>query len=544
MCYSFDWRRIAPGFLLVFAACATDGRSDRDAALVPERDRYGGELVIAVTSDIPSLSTVQMNDVTQREIVREIFVTPMLRISRDLQVEPGLARSWRVNEDTTEIVFHLRDDVYWHDGVKTTAHDLVFAFEKLVESGTSPGVAAYSGVVATDSFSFRIGVATPSADLLFRWTGFLPLPRHLLEDVPASEIPRHPVSTTQPIGNGPYRVAERKAGAEWVFEAVDSYPGELGGRPYLDRIVLRVVPDVDSIVAGLLDGSIDYAPRLLASAAGTLRAGSATRVVASPGRGYNVVGWNQRHPILSDAGVRRALTMAIDRHSLREGLSHGFGQLGNNPVPPFHWAHDATVGTELTYDPERASALLEAAGWADRGGTGLLQNERGEPLRFRLVAAHPSRDVVEAIRSDLRQVGVDVELELLDLNQVIARISPPERDYDAVSLLLVNGLTVDLRTSFHCDMRDTHMNQISGFCDPELDRLLDSTIVTVDRAEARPLWLRLQQRLTEQQPYTILQYQENVNVVASHVENVDPDIRGVFSGITGWWIPPAHRAQP
>jgi ABC-type transport system substrate-binding protein len=74
--------------------------------------------------------------------------------------------------------------------------------------------------------------------------------------------------------------------------------------------------------------------------------------------------------------------------------------------------------------------------------------------------------------------------------------------------------------------------------------LLETLAATLDRVPARPLWLAIQRRIAEQQPYTIQQYQENVNGVARCVENVDPDIRGVFSGMARWWIPPAQRAGP
>src|SRR5690606_13489830 len=171
------------------------------------------------------------------------------------------ARSWELNEDTSAITFHLRDDVYWHDGVKTTAYDLEFSYAMATTPETGyPNTAFwthYGEGVAVDSFTFRVEME-PHADYMDPWRSFAPVPRHILEGVPPAELRNHPFSTQEPVGNGPFRFVSRTLGQNWVFEANEDFPEELGGRPYLDRLVYRFIPEPTSLLTELFTGSIDY----------------------------------------------------------------------------------------------------------------------------------------------------------------------------------------------------------------------------------------------------------------------------------------------
>ncbi|HEX5724099.1 MAG TPA: ABC transporter substrate-binding protein, partial [Longimicrobiaceae bacterium] len=327
------------------------------AASVPEAERYGGTLVIGSTADIGDISPLTWH--VQNALYMQEFVlfTPLIAYDRALRPVPRLAERWEVNADTTLLTFHLRRDVYWHDGAKTTAADLKFSYDRARDPSTGfiySGLWTYYGEAeAPDSFTFRVRMR-PHAEYLDVWRVFAPVPRHLLQDVPPAELKRHPFATRAPVGNGPFRFVSRQAGQRWTFEANPRWPRALGGRPYLDRLVYRVIPEPATLLTELETGGIDVIIAQSSEMAERIRASRRARLVEFPDLVYEHIVWNHRRAPFGDARVRRALTLAIDRERLVEGVRGGHGRVANSTVAPMLWMHDSTAGAEVRHDPAAA----------------------------------------------------------------------------------------------------------------------------------------------------------------------------------------------
>ena len=243
--------------LFPLAACGGEGggAGARDFSDVPEEERYGGTAVLGAIGDMNPLTAT---DHTQDQVEQFVLFMPLLRYDERFEPQPYLARSWEVSDDSTLVTFHLRDDVYWHDGVKTTAHDLKFSYDLARDPDTGFPNAAfwtfYRDAEVVDSFTFRVRMV-PHAEFLDPWRAFAPVPRHVLQGVPAAEIRNHPFGTSRPLGNGPFRFVSRATGQNWVFEANERFPAELGGRPYLDRIVYRFIPEPTTLLTGSSPGA-------------------------------------------------------------------------------------------------------------------------------------------------------------------------------------------------------------------------------------------------------------------------------------------------
>ncbi len=384
----------------------------------------------------------------------------------------------------------------------------------------------------------------PHAELLdpFRSLGILP--EHLLGDVPPERLKQHPYGSQCPVGNGPFVFASHNAQDRWVFESNPAFPAGLGGRPFLDRYIFRVIPEQTTLLADLLTESVDIyiGPR----------PDQAGRIIDAPDlalrrysfRNYVLVGWNARRPQLADARVRRAITMGTDREGIVQAIQQGYGIVANSSVPPFHWAYDADVAKSIDYDPEGAKALLEEAGWTDRDGDGVRENVDGLPLSFSVkynTGNQARQDIAEIMQAQLADIGIAVQPQVVEWATLLQQINTPElRDFDGVVMGWVVEFKLDDMDLFHSERIDQPFAW-SGTRNPEIDRLLEALSLVVDRDEAIALWAEYQQVLMEEQPYTFFYFPDRLDGVNRRVKNVKMDARGDWLNIRSWYIDPASR---
>ena len=229
-------------------------------------DRYGGTVVVGTVGELSAgMNAFQAAQAATAQHHMFVNLMTLIRYDEELQPEPYLADSWEVSEDLTDLTFHLRDDVRWHDGEPTTAYDVEFTFLRASDPEMgfpNPGFFQYyeqgsAGVEVVDSFTVRFHFQRPHADFMDPWRTVSIMPRHLLGDVPVPELAQHPFGTVCPVGNGPFRFVSHAPGAQWIFEANPAFPEGLGGRPYLDRYVYRIIPETSTLLAELLTGGVD-----------------------------------------------------------------------------------------------------------------------------------------------------------------------------------------------------------------------------------------------------------------------------------------------
>ncbi len=217
----------------------------------------GDTLVIGTIGDADSLNDLTSATLSADNVMGLLFLY-LTKTNPDFSHAPSLAKSWEFSEDHLELTLHLRDDVFWHDGVKTTAHDVQFTFEK--QRNPNIGWSAIKWkqfikeCVVVDDYTVKfIFERVYPYQLMDAVVGAI-LPKHILEKVSDQEMLDTDFNRN-PVGNGPYRFKEWKAQQYIEVEANQDF---YAGRPPLDRIIFKVVPDQENLVIQLKSGQIDF----------------------------------------------------------------------------------------------------------------------------------------------------------------------------------------------------------------------------------------------------------------------------------------------
>lgn len=520
---------------------------DVDAAMAgidpPAGDRYGGTAVVGIGQDLAAgLNAFDASDFNSVQTQQFVALMTLVRLDENLEFEPYLAESWEFANGGTELTFRLRDDVLWHDGTPTTAEDVAFTYRRV----TDPTVGFpnrqywtyYEGVEVLDARTVRFRIR-PHADVLDPWRALAIMPKHLLEDVPPEELANHPFGRRCPVGNGPFRFEDHRDGQQWTFAANPAFPEALGGRPFLDRLVMRVVAEQSSLLTELLTGGIDVYLEANPEQTGRIAAADNLSVQGFEGRSYSYIAWNLKDERFTDQRVREAFAHAIDRQGMVDALLEGHGVVAYSSVPPYHWAYDPPADL-FPYDPARASRLLDEAGWVDRDGDG-VREKNGTRLAFTLITNQGSQvkaDALQVVQAQLRTVGVEVATETVEFGTFIDQLV--NRDFEAAIGTWITDFKHDDWTTFHGDAVDAPYGW-GAIEDQELASYLDTLMLIPEREPARPLWSAYQRRLAELQPYTFLYFTDRNNGINNRLHDVLTDVRGDLVNVNRWWIPDSER---
>lgn len=495
-------------------------------------------VVIAGGSDLQSLNSLVNADGWTTEVINHALFLPLVRFAPDWSYRPALAESWRMVGDTAA-VFRLRRDVYWHDGARTTAHDVAFTFNRLKDEATAAPDAEnfqnWSSAQVIDSFTIRFRLK-PHVEPLSAWATTAIMPRHLLDSIPSARM-RQAAFNKNPVGNGPFRFVSQRANDRWVFEANPRFPSALGGRPRINRVVWRVIPDNNAQVTEIIAGQADLILGPRAEQVKELDARPELRGIIRPTLRYAGIIWNGKRPPLNDPRVRRALAMGLDRQKMITALRGGYAQVAASPIPPAHWAYDRTV-TPLPYDTAGARRLLAAAGFLDRDRDGILEDTSGKKLEVELkIAANNAfnRDIGEMVRAELDRIGVRVNARPVDFATMIEDITKPTRNFDGAFLMYGTDYRLSIRDAFHTSAMEGPF-QSASYSNPELDRLLDRADVSRNRAEARNVWSLVQRILRDDQPWLFLWWAPDLIVVRERVKGVQMDARGALINLPQWQL--------
>lgn len=487
-------------------------------------------------ADVSGFLTAVTSDSASHAAAGYLF-NGLVRYDKNLKLEGELAESWDVSPDGLKITFHLRKGVKWHDGAPFTADDVLFTYKRLIDPKTpTPYGEDFKQVKSVESPDPYTVVATydrPFAPALSSW-GMHILPKHLLEKY--EDISKSPLNREHPVGTGPYRFVEWKSGARLVFEANPDY---FEGKPGIPKVVVRVIPDQATQFLELKSGGIDsmtLTPLQYARQTDTDEFRKKFNRYRYPAMGYTYLGFNLSNPLFSDRRVRQAISTAVDRKQLIQGVLFGMGQEATGPYLPGTWVYNPNV-RRFPYDPAKAKALLAEAGWIDSDGDGTVEKD-GKKLAFTVLtnAGNESRAKVAAIlQQNLAAVGIKMEIRTLEWAAFINDFVDKKK-FDALILGWSITPEPDQYDIWHSSKTGPKELNHVGFRNDEVDRLLEAGRRTFDQAARKKAYDRIQEILAEEQPLVFLYVPDSLPIVQARIRGIEPAPAGISWNFVKWRI--------
>lgn len=550
---------------VVLVACADD--SDVDPEADTEEDTAteteegtedasgegsgGGDLVISEASDIVSLDPHGNNDVPSSNVRNNIYET-LTYLDGDMEVQPRLATEWEEIDDTTW-QFTLKEGVTFHDGTEFNAEVVEANLERLLDPAVaSPRMFLYemvTGVDVVDDYTVQINLEYP----------FAPILAHLAHDA-GGMISKDVIDADyeaalseageemsveeyyelreeggeeheavgdaitdetgnyiadNPVGTGPFELESRSAGDNVVLANYADYHDEENAAQ-LDTVTFKVVPETGARLAEIETGTSHVAGGAEPTNIDRMESHDSTEVDLTPSLGLSYVGFNVESEPLDDPLVRQAISYAIDREAIIEGIYEGVGTPAEGPLAPGVFGYDESV-EGITYDLEYAQELMAEAGHEDGFDLEILTND--QPQRV---------DTAVYMQEALAELNINVTVQQLEWGAYLETTANGDHDMFVLGWSTVTGdADYGLYALLHSSMHGDPGNR-SFLSNDNVDELLEAGRTETDPEAREEIYSELQDGLVDVAPMIYIHHQDFVTGVNSNVENFEIDALGIY----------------
>ena len=467
----------------------------------------GGLLRVGLDVDADSLDP-RLTKNTSGFRIKELAFNGLVAINPDYSPVADVAERWD-NPDDKTWVFHLRSGVKFHDGSELTAADVKFTYESVLDQAfNSPFRAFYLSVDkvdATDKNTVTFMLKAPFAPFLSYMD---------LAIVPEAAVQKLGKDFgTKPVGTGPFKVDRWASGDTIELSANDSF---YGGRPNLDRVRVKVVPDNSGRVVGLESGDLDFvqSPVSPQDVARVQSAGK-LKVERTPAAGYTYINLNCADPILADKKVRQALSHLVNKQQIIDTIYKGIGKPANGPIVPGMWAYSADVPA-YDYNPSKASQLLDDAGWKAGASDGIrVKDGQKLSLTVRTHSEDPDRkQLIQVLQSEFQKVGIEASTNTVEFPAFFQDVQDGKYQVGVIGWL---NLSDPDRATFRQFTVDGTANY-GKYKNDQVDKLLKDARTTLDQAKAKTMYADAVKQIVDDAPYIFVQYQEYIAIYSPKVQ--------------------------
>jgi len=512
---------------LLVAALVGCGRS---------RETSGGAIVYGLTLT-PSGIDPHIDASSELGIPLTSVYDPLVWLTPEGDFVPGLAESWEISDDGLTYTFHLRDDVTFHDGTPFNADAVRFSLDRIADPETQSRKAdgmlgPYDKTEIVDETTVRIHFSEPSAPFL---TSLSTVYLAMVSPQAVSEW-GHEYQFHQ-VGTGPFIFEEYVPKDHLTLVRNPEYtwaPSFFAhqGPPMLEQVTFRFYTDPATRVLALESGEADVMGEIPPRDAVRLDDDPDYQVLSVPIPGQPLQFFvNTLRSPTDDVRVRQALLYAMDRPAIVDTVFESYSPPAYGPLCRSTFAYDSDVEGIYTYDPDRAAALLDDAGWADTDGDG-IRDRAGRPLVLEtiLMGWGYIPEVGQMLQDQLGDVGVGFDARETTFSNALGEVAAG--DYHLVPFLFSSSDPDILRTTFHSSNVDGGFNW-SKVSDSQLDSWLEEGKRAMDRAERQEVYGQVQQRIMEEAMILPVRDYVNLNAAASHVQGLRYDRQGWFPWLYG-----------
>ncbi|MET3792913.1 ABC transporter substrate-binding protein [Aquamicrobium terrae] len=501
----------------------------------------GGEATFLM-SPAPQVLTSAMTTAGAEQVVSAKISDSLFTYDFNLNPQPLLAESYEVSDDGLRVTFHLRKGVKWHDGVEFTSEDLAYTTMEVWKVLHGRGRTIFANVESVETPDKHTAVFVmrrPSPGMLKSLAAQYAqiLPAHIYKGTDPLTNP----ANLKPIGTGPFRFVSFQPGDNLVLERNPDYWDE--GKPYLDKLIFRFIPDPATRAAALESGDAHIVPQNLIPMADLERLEASGEFDVTT-KGYEflnemeMIEFNLDDDVMKDIRVRKAIAHAIDRQWIVDNILFGYGQPATTPLHhQLTELHDDTGVPQYEYDPEKSKALLEEAGYkADANGVRLKLVV--DPLPY----GDHQQHIGAYMREAMREVGIDLEVRAQDFAGFVKRVYT-DRDFQFTVNLLTGGSdpTVGTQRTFWGPSFKIGVGFSNGshYENPEMDKILEDAAAEMDPAKRKELYHQFQKLAMEDLPAFPLVAVESTTTASKRLKNHSIDANGTYSNFAEVWLEPA-----
>jgi len=516
-----------------------------------QAQKNADQLVIGITQ-FPSTFHPNIDSMLAKTYILSLTRRPFTSYDKDWKLVcmlcvtlPTIENGLAVPEKTARgkqgiaVTYTIRADATWGDGKPVSTKDVMFTWKvgRHPKSGVGD-MEFYRSLYKIDvkdakTFTLHFDKLTFEYNAI---NGFELIPAHIDEinfTDPVAYKNRTVFdtnTTNEGLYFGPYLIADVESGAHVVLEPNPTWWGK---KPAFKRIIVRVIPNTAALEANLLSGNIDMIAGELGlsidqALAFEKRQRGKFNITYKPGLVYEHLDLNLDNPILKDIRVRRALILGIDRGAISKKLFADRQPVAHTSVNPLDWVYAGDI-QKYPYDPIKAARLLNEAGWSVKK-RGIRHNNKGEPLRLDLMttAGNRSRELVEQVlQSQWKRLGIDIRIRNEPARVFFGQTVTERKFTGLIMYAWISAPESVPRTtlhSAHIPHQDNNFagQNYTGFRNAEMDELLESIEVELNRPKRKQMWRRLQEIYATELPVIPLYFRANPYILPKWLRGLEP----------------------
>ncbi|MCR4434339.1 MAG: peptide ABC transporter substrate-binding protein [Clostridiales bacterium] len=497
--------------------------------------------VINIFSTVPdTLNPIFTSNIYVQDF-SSLLYEGLVKLDKNQRPLPELSDKWEVSGDGLVWTFHIRDGVFWHDGMPLTAEDVEFTASTIL----SPSVSSVYKVnfqnvttfAAVDSSTFRIILKKPDSFTAESMT-FPVLPKHYYAGEDILKTPRN----MSPVGTGPYRFVSYTDKSSIVLRANDKWwnAKDNGGSsislPYISEVHIKIYKSSKECINAFQTGDIDVA-YIEADYSGKYIGRTNLAIKKYPSRNFDFIALNLSKPALSDKSVRQAMAYAINKNKIINSFLPGAATAADILLNPDSWLYDANI---VSYTPNisKAKELLAQGGWKDNNGV-MYKYIRGVyvPLNMEILVNNDNNlrlKVAEEIKSQLAEIGINLEIKSVSWDEEFSLIN--SRVYDMALMGYSVPSIPDISFAYSAAEIYSGRN-VSGYNNINVDTYLQNMMSENDSGRKKQTFQQLKATLDEDVPSIGLYFYNNAMLLNKRVRGeVNPCIWDKYNNIAKWYV--------